>query len=478
MADARKTVRDSSSRGQGRTRSDGGRRTTFVASVREAVARVRSARRVGTRSRADLAPTDAATAVRNKEVEVSRSGGRSGADREGSPMRGDGSFSRYVGVRGVLNPLWCYHGFRLAVLMLTGFGVVMVFSSSTVTMIAAGVSPWRQAVSQGVYCVLGVVVGLVATRLSVRFYQRVSGAFLILSILLQLLTLTPLGVEVNGNTGWIGIAGVFTMQPAEVMKLSLCLWLPLAMRTAGRRFASKGISAYGVPSAIFVVCLGAVMLGKDLGTAMIVVFIGAVAFVIGGFPFRWLLAVAGSLVALIAVFVVRSPNRMNRIFAAYGRCTGEDALNVCYQSMRAKYAMGSGGLWGVGLGNSREKWHYLPEAHNDFIFAVIGEEVGFIGAALVILLFVVLGWCLMGVALQSRDRYVSMVLVCVAAWLVGQGLVNVMVVVGLLPVMGVPMPFVSAGGSSLIMCLTAAGVAVGMMRSHPQIRADATALHS
>ena len=130
------------------------------------------------------------------------------------------------------------------------------------------------------------------------------------------------------------------------------------------------------------------------------------------------------------------------------------------------------GLLGVGIGNSREKWNYLPAAHNDFIFAIICEETGFIGGALVILLFVVIGWCLIAMALQMRDRYASMVLICIAAWLVGQGLVNIAVVVGLLPVMGVPMPFVSAGGSSLIMCLAAAGAAVSMMREHPQVKAE------
>lgn len=378
----------------------------------------------------------------------------------------------------MLNPLWCYHGFRIAVIILTCFGVVMVFSSSAVTMISAGVSPWKQALSQSMYCVLGLVLGFVAMKLPVGFYQRFSGLFLIIAIILQLLTLTPLGVEVNGNTGWINIAGVFTMQPAEVMKLALCVWLPQAMSIAQQRAAKQGDKAFLFPTLMFGACLGAVMLGKDLGTAMIVVFIGATAFIIGGFPWKWMLAIIGALGALILAVVITSPNRLNRIFAAYGDCSGEDALSVCYQSVHAKYAMASGGLWGVGIGNSREKWNYLPEAHNDFIFAIIGEEMGFIGAAMVILLFVVLGWCLLCVAVKTKDRYVSMVLVCVTVWLVGQGLVNIMVVVGLLPVMGVPMPFVSAGGSSLIMCLAAAGVAISMMRSHPHVHADVSALRS
>ena len=135
------------------------------------------------------------------------------------------------------------------------------------------------------------------------------------------------------------------------------------------------------------------------------------------------------------------------------------------------YAMGSGGLLGVGLGNSREKWGYLPAAHNDFIFAIIGEELGFVGAGLLILGFVTMGWCLVVVALQARDVYPRMVLVCIAGWIVGQALINICVVLKILPVIGLPMPFVSSGGSALIMCLIAAGVAVQMMKQQPDVAA-------
>ena len=155
-----------------------------------------------------------------------------------------------------------------------------------------------------------------------------------------------------------------------------------------------------------------------------------------------------------------------------------DGHTCCYQSIHAKYALASGGFAGVGLGNSREKWNYLPEAHNDFIFAIIGEELGFVGAIVIIIMFVLIGWCLECIALQSKDRYTSIALVSIAVWIVGQAIINIMVVIGLLPVMGVPMPFVSAGGSSLIMCLTAAGVAISMMRQETQIASATNPLNS
>lgn len=381
-------------------------------------------------------------------------------------------FQRYTGWRSLLNPLWCYHGFRVAVLALTCFGVIMVFSSSSVDMVSQGASPWRQALSQGVYCVIGLVMAFIAMHVRCPIYRRLGIAGIGFSMVLQALTLTPLGITQYGNTGWIGIPGVFTLQPAEVMKCALCIWLPSAMIAARKRYEREGVKAYLAPGIVYFVCLGLVMLGKDMGTGMIIVAIGIVAFLIGGFPMKWLLAGMAVVGAAAAAFVILSPNRLNRVLAAYTACTGSDAQDVCYQSIHARYAIASGGLLGVGIGNSREKWNYLPAAHNDFIFAIICEETGFIGGALVILLFVVIGWCLIAMALQMRDRYASMVLICIAAWLVGQGLVNIAVVVGLLPVMGVPMPFVSAGGSSLIMCLAAAGAAVSMMREHPQVKAE------
>ncbi|MEK0216691.1 putative peptidoglycan glycosyltransferase FtsW [Bifidobacterium mongoliense] len=424
-----------------------------------------------------------------RRTRTSRGGTGSGSDAKGGRKSGgSGSgrqvypdadrFNSYTGIRALLNPIWCYHGFRIAVLALTCFGVVMVFSSSAVTMISQGSSPWKQALSQGGYCILGLILGWVASRVPHGTYQRYGFRFVCGSIVLQLLTITPLGVSVNGNAGWIGIPGVFTMQPAEIVKLALCIWMPSAMLVAVERYEQLGLKAYTKPVGVFVCTLGAVMVGKDLGTTMILVFIGVTSLLIGGFPGRWLSGVGAVLAVCIALFVIGSPNRMRRIMATYQPCTTDAQQDVCYQAIHAKFAMGSGGLLGVGIGNSREKWNYLPEAHNDFIYAIIGEETGFLGAVMVIALFAVLGWSLVCVALHMRHRYVSTVLVCITVWIVGQALVNIMVVVGLLPVMGIPMPFISAGGSSLIMCLVAAGVAASMMRAQPQIKAATATLGS
>lgn len=374
------------------------------------------------------------------------------------------------GINSLFNPLWCYHGFRMAVLGLSVFGVIMVFSSSAVTAASAGKSPFVSSMSQGVFCVIGLATGVFCSFVPVNWYRKL-GFFAVLgSGLLQALTLSSLGVGQYGNNGWIQL-GPVTLQPAEFVKFALCIWLPSALSVANKRYKDKGILVYIPSGIVYIALLVLILAGKDLGTALIVVFIGLVAFLTSGFPGKWMLGMIGGLGAVVLMLVMTSRNRLDRILAAYSTCSAEDAQGICYQSTHARYAIASGGLFGVGLGNSREKWNYLPAAHNDFIFAIIGEETGFIGAAMVILVFMVLGWCLVFSAIQVRQSYSSVVLMCIATWLVGQAMVNIGVVVGVFPVFGVPMPFVSAGGSSMIMCLMISGVAISMMRQQPQVKA-------
>ncbi|KAB8289938.1 peptidoglycan glycosyltransferase FtsW [Bifidobacterium avesanii] len=380
--------------------------------------------------------------------------------------------SRYTGLRTLLNPLWCYWGFMAAVAVVTIFGLLMVFSSSTVDAVSNKQSPWNELRDQAIFCAIGCGFAFATMHLPRAFYQRFGLWIVGVSWFVQALTMTPLGTGAGGNSGWIRVFG-FTFQPAEMLKLALCIWLPSGMLLAQRRMRSMPFyKAYLLP---FIVAGGSfllVMAGKDLGTAMIIVLICMLAFLIGGFPLKWLGgACLLGFAAIVGLFVLGSGNRMSRILATYGTCSAEDAQSVCFQSIHGTFAMGSGGLFGVGLGNSREKWNYLPEAHNDFIFAIIGEELGFVGASLLVIGFVVMGWCLICVALQCRDAYARMVMVCIAGWIVGQALINIAVVLGLLPVMGLPMPFVSAGGSALVMCLGASGVAVRMMRAQQDIKA-------
>ncbi|MFU0574617.1 peptidoglycan glycosyltransferase FtsW [Gardnerella vaginalis] len=381
----------------------------------------------------------------------------------------DSELKKYVGLRSLTNPLWCLYGMRVSVVILSIFGLFMVFSSSSVTMITYGIAPWGQGVNQTMYCVLGLIGYIFASRLPVTVYRRYVAVIYVISVIAQFLTFVPgLRREVNGNAGWIAF-GPITLQPAEITKLALCIWLPMALIAAKQAYERVQMRAYIPVVAGLGVSLLLVIAGKDLGTALIIILIALIAFYLGGFPTRWLIGSIFIAIAMVAMLVLTSQNRMRRILATLHGCDSKAAKGVCFQAIHAQYAMASGGLLGVGIGNSREKWNYLPYAHNDFIFAIIGEEMGFLVAAAVILLYVIIGWCILSSALKAKSQFISITLMCIATWIVGQGLVNILVVVQILPVMGVPMPFVSAGGSSLVMCLVAIGVADGLMRSNPQL---------
>ena len=416
--------------------------------------------------------------ARSGRSEVSGRAGASGSS--GASGRTDRA-ERLASSPGLFNPLWCYHGLRMCVFGLSVFGVIMVFSSSAVSAASSGKSPFGESMSQVAFCIIGLVLCLVCTRIPMPLYRKGGVFIMAAAIVLQSLTFTPLGVDAYGNAGWIGLFGM-TFQPAETTKFALCVWLPNAVAAGTRHYGHTGRTlrdlweSYRVVFAIYGLALALVLGGKDLGTALIIMAIGLTAFVFGGFPGKYLAWVSIAGVLGVVAMVGLSENRRTRILAAYSDCTSPDLQDVCYQSIHARYAIASGGLLGVGLGNSREKWNYLPAAHNDFIFAVIAEETGFFGAMMVILIFVILGWCLLYSALRlhGRERYASNVLMCVAVWLVGQAFVNIGVVVGVLPVLGVPMPFVSSGGSSMIMCLAVSGVAMRMLRLLPEVKADTT----
>lgn len=383
------------------------------------------------------------------------------------------SFGQYVGMRSLFNPLWCLYGLRISVAILSVFGLFMVFSSSSVTMITYGVAPWGQGINQTLYCIIGLIGYIVASKLPVSFYQKRVVIIYAVATVSQFLTFVPgLRREVNGNAGWIAI-GPLTLQPAEITKLALCIWLPVSLLIAKQAYDRVQMRAYIPPILGLGLSLLLVIAGKDLGTALIIIIIALVAFYIGGFPTKWLVGTVLVAAVLVALLVLTSQNRMRRILATLHGCDAKAAKGVCFQSIHAQYAMASGGLLGLGIGNSREKWNYLPYAHNDFIFAIIGEEMGFLVASAVILLYIIIGWCLLSSAMQIRVRLVSISLICVATWIVGQGLINILVVVQILPVMGVPMPFVSAGGSSLVMCLVAIGVSDGIIRNSLNLKAGA-----
>lgn len=349
--------------------------------------------------------------------------------------------------------------------LLLVIGLVMVLSSSTVTSIAAGNSPFAAFLVQARFALIGLPLMLVAARLPVRWYKRLAWPAMIAA--LGLLVAVPfIGKIVNGNRNWL-VLGPIQFQPSELAKLALAVWLGAVLGRKQHLLGSWGQAL--VPGVLGLgAVLGLVMAGHDLGTALILALLGLGAYWVSGAPTAMLGLGAVSAALFVGwTFIVNqdSSDRLTRILATYGSTC--DEASECYQSIHGLYGLGTGGLFGVGLGASREKWKYLPEAHNDFIYSVIGEELGLLGTLLVLALFAVLGVAMARVVRRHPDPFVKITTAAIGCWVVGQAFVNIGVVIGVLPVIGVPLPLVSAGGSALVTTMVALGVVISFARTEP-----------
>ena len=345
------------------------------------------------------------------------------------------------------------------------FGLVMVLSSSSIeSYVNNDKDFFATATRQGLYALIGVPVMLLAARTPVTFWKRWAGLAIAGGIVLQLLVFSPLGYASGGNQNWIKV-GSFTAQPSELIKLALVIWLPwvLSKRMDELHDWKRALLPIGP---VVAVSVGLVLVGKDLGTALILLAVVVGAMFFAGTRLRILLAIlaVSGVVGLLVLSI--SSGRVGRIQAWLGGCKDPSlALNDCYQTIGGWQALAHGGVVGVGLGNSTAKWNWLPEAANDFIFAVIGEELGMFGAILVLVLFVVLAICFVRIIRMSDDPFAKIATSAAMVWIIGQAFVNIAVVLGLLPVLGVPLPLISAGGSSLITTLAAIGVVLSFART-------------
>lgn len=351
-----------------------------------------------------------------------------------------------------------------ATLLLAAIGLVMVLSSSSVESLAAGKSPYAVFFSQAQYALMGLPVLLVMSRLPVRVLRSAAWPALVAGIAFQMLVFVPgLGCGSGGNRNWVCVPG-FSAQPSEAVKLALVVWLA-AVLSRKLRLIHEWKHALVPVVPVAGVAIGAVLLGHDLGTAMVMVLLVAGAMFVAGVPLR-IFGVAGILAAAgVAVLAITSPNRVNRITAWLSADC--DVTNECYQTQHAAWGLATGGWSGVGLGQSAEKWSYLPAAHNDFIFAILGEELGLVGALLVLALFALLAFAMVRIMRRHTDPFVKIATAAVFAWVIGQAVINIAVVIGLLPVIGVPLPLVSAGGSALIMTMAALGMLLSFARTEP-----------
>lgn len=354
-------------------------------------------------------------------------------------------------------------------LALTAIGIMMVLSASSVESIAAGKSPYGDALKQGMFAGIGIFTMFVLSRVNVVWLRRLAWPAIIAAlVLLGLVQLV--GAEVNGNKNWIDLGGI-TFQPSEASKLALALWMATVLARKGKLLSLwQHVAVPAVPMAVIIVVL--VLVGNDLGTAMIIMMITAAALFFAGAPL-YLFGIAGLVAAAgTAIMAVTSSNRMCRITSWWTGESCADGIDANYQATNGLYGLASGGWFGVGLGQSRQKYSWIPEAHNDFIFAIIGEELGLVGTVVVLILFAILGAAIYRVVVAQADMFHRVLAGTIMVWLLGQATVNMSVVTGLMPVIGVPLPFISYGGSALLMSLCAIGVVLSLAREQmaPSIR--------
>ncbi|MEO5534792.1 MAG: putative lipid II flippase FtsW [Pseudolysinimonas sp.] len=356
-------------------------------------------------------------------------------------------------------------------LFLLAFGLVMVLSSSSIESRVDDGDFFAQASRQGIFALVGIPVMLIASRAPVSFWRRWAWHAVGIGLLLQLLVFTPLGFGNGYNTNWLRL-GSFTLQPSEFIKFALVVWLAWVLTTKRHLLDNwRHVALPIFPVAGLAIVL--VLLGNDLGTALILLAIVLGALFFAGVRLRIILAAlaAVALPGWIAISV--SASRSGRFDAWLAGCDPKKLDPVlyglhCWQSVNGWEALAHGGVFGVGLGNSAAKWAWLPAADNDFIFAIIGEELGLVGCILVLILFVLLAICFIRIIRMVRDLFAKTATSVAMVWIIGQAFVNIAVVLGVLPVLGVPLPLVSSGGSALITTMAAIGVVLSFARTSPR----------
>lgn len=380
--------------------------------------------------------------------------------------RTDAVGARNVGdwVKALLDrPLASYHLVLAASALLLVLGLMMVLSASSVFAQVQGLGPYYFVKRQLAFAVAGVVAVLLLLRMSPAVLRVGSWFALASAAALLILTYTPLGVEIQGNQSWLRL-GPVQIQPAEFAKLALVIWGADVLARKHRLLDQpKHLLLPYLPVALLVILL--IVFQGDAGTAAVVIgLVAGVLFMVGA-PVRVLLALGSVGVAGMTTLILTSPTRMSRFAGFLNPAADVDGVNL--QSTVSTYAIASGGWWGLGLGASRQKWGSLPVAHSDFIFAVIGEELGLFGSLGVLALYLVLGYAGVRIAMRCTDRFCTYLAVGVTAWFMVQALVNLGCVLRLLPVAGVPLPLVSYGGSALITALVGVGLLLWCARREP-----------
>lgn len=365
-------------------------------------------------------------------------------------------------------PMASYYLVLVSVGLLLILGLLMVLSASSVYAHVHTGDSFYFFKRQAVFLVAGVIAAALLSRRKPEHLRILGWVAFFLALVLLILTHSPLGIDIQGNRNWVQLGHpILRLQPSEFAKIAIVLW--------GADVLSRKEKLLDQPWQLLVpylpgagLLIGLVILQRDLGTAVVMAAVAVAVLWLVGAPLRVLAVLGLGTLAAVAALVAASPNRMGR-FAAFLN-PGEDLLGVNMQPTMGLYALASGGWFGVGLGASRQKWGSLREAHTDYIFAVIGEELGLVGAFITLVLFLILAYAGLRIALRSDSLFNRIVAGGVTCWLIFQMILNVAVVLRLIPVVGVPLPLVSYGGSALLANLLAIGLMLSAARNEPEAR--------
>lgn len=350
---------------------------------------------------------------------------------------------------------------------LAALGLTMVLSASTVTSLQENGNSYSIFIRQFFFLIIGTAAAYWAYKVRGTVWLRIARISLTVSILTLLLPFVSfLGKDVKGNRNWIEFWG-FTLQPSEFAKLGLILWCAYQLKNIdlnrdGNKSLLVLLPAIAVISSI-------ILLQKDLGTALLILLIFIGILFIAGAPLKLFLSVFVVGIVIGSAFVFSSAYRMDRFAALFDPFDERYYKFSGWQPAHSIMGLASGGLWGSGLGASKQKWANLAEAHTDFIFSVIGEELGLLGSLLVLGLYSALIYAIVRVALKTKDNFSRYATAAIACWFIAQVAINIGSATSLIPVIGVTLPFISYGGSSLLTNLLAVGFVLGVARRTPEI---------
>lgn len=361
-------------------------------------------------------------------------------------------------------PMTSFHLMVSVAALLTTMGLIMVLSASGVHSYDEDGSPWTIFARQVVWASVGLFACWFALRLPVSFIRRTAFAAFAATVVMLILVLIPgIGRVANGTRGWFVIGGL-SVQPSELAKIAFAIWG--AHLLAARRMERATLREMLIPLIpAAVIALGLIVAQPDLGQTVSLGIILLALLWFAGLPLKVFVSSLLAAISAAAILAVSEGYRSARVQSWLD--PSADAQGAGYQARQAKFALANGGVFGDGLGQGTAKWNYLPNAHNDFIFAIVGEELGFIGAAGLLALFGVFAYTGMRIARRSADPFLRLLTATATAWVIGQVFINVGYVIGLLPVTGIQLPLISAGGTSTATTLFMVGLMANAARHEP-----------